>query len=144
MGLVHGDDPERCYGEGGGRGVEKKRKKKKSLQKRCEIVVQREEPQKKPVSIESKPNDNWLPADAPPAAPCMVPRPRRGSSGEQCRRCQQPSQGSPYPIIIKEHSFLPVPTRVLSLPREHSTPGRAFLLGQVPEGLDDQAQHRGP
>ena len=21
MGLVHGDDPERCYGEGGGRGV---------------------------------------------------------------------------------------------------------------------------
>ena len=21
LGLVHGDDPERCYGEGGGRGV---------------------------------------------------------------------------------------------------------------------------
>ena len=24
LGLVHGDDPERCYGEGGGRGVQKK------------------------------------------------------------------------------------------------------------------------
>ena len=22
LGLVHGDDPERCYGEGGGRGVQ--------------------------------------------------------------------------------------------------------------------------
>ena len=26
LGLVHGDDPERCYGEGGGRGVHKKTK----------------------------------------------------------------------------------------------------------------------
>ena len=28
LGLVHGDDPQRCYGEGGGRGVHKKKKKK--------------------------------------------------------------------------------------------------------------------
>ena len=34
LGLEHGDDPERCYGEGGGRGVHEK-KKKNALEKNC-------------------------------------------------------------------------------------------------------------
>ena len=33
LGLVHGDDPERCYGEGSGRGVEKIKIKIKNVKK---------------------------------------------------------------------------------------------------------------
>ena len=34
LGLVHGDDPERCYGEGSGRGVEKIKIKIKNVKKK--------------------------------------------------------------------------------------------------------------